>query len=880
MADLVVGTSRSREPGIPLSRLGGLPSPIGPIDAATGIKRRQPQQLQPKTEDQFDKLIQVANVSPSLAAVLRPQAAYRWLLPYLAAITPTYVESVLRGALAGNHVQAWELFDLMVDTDPEIGACVEEYCDGVMAHKVHFEPWHEDDDEPSDLALEKCKLVSSALRNMRPDPANDENALSGTIRDLLFARFHGQSVVEIDWFDTYGTGKPNYRKVPGQDQAALFPRATFWVHPVCYAYSVQGRLGLRAAIADLQDKGTQYGPANQLRRSVVEDKMSLVEPPAWNWIASQPRPSMLVDFPKNKFLISTFKSKAGTALGQSCLRRLAWWWVASNFCGDWLLNYAQLFGIPFRKASFAPGTSEPVKAEIRQMLQSCGSCGYILLPDSAELEFMESGQTAGQSPQAFLFHFADSQKRKVILHQTMTGGQHDSMGKGGGKAFGEVEADTKGECIEAGARFAAEQVNLQLIPMLLELNYGPDGGDQEAPECKLVDSEVGGLADAQRDQVLSAMMNIPATYLRRKYGVPNPGPDDEVAGVDQGTQGAQMDQQNQQFKATQKAQADQADAQRQHAQALAKTAAAAPKAGQEKQPGQQEKQPGSDDNQSMDARAAQLKAADATTGKGCLMAMVPEDQAKRFSSWAREKLEKGSGVASAFGNDSAGDGVEDEPHVTVYYGFNLGFDTSRLAKLLRRRVPLTVTLGKVTRFECPEYDVLKVDADSCDLEVLNKTIGERFADDVTPSQHEFHPHLTLAYVAKGSNKGLDGSTDFQGEQFRVGSLMFSEPEHTNRQTFTLEARNALQARRIPIHFHSKADVAQALHETVEPLIARLEAIAKVDDEQARAGLMRKLLKDLPHLTAAMLHDDSVAKAFAPEAVRRFVEKLKEEKGKS
>lgn len=641
------------------------------------------------TEDRV-QLDKISNLSPSLAAILRPQAAYRWLLPYVASITPTYVESVLRGALAGNHVQSWELFDLMCDSDPEINSCVNEYIEGVLSHKLVYEAWHEEEKEPSDLALEKQKLVSSALRGMRPDPASDENSMNGTLRDLLFARFFGQSVLEIDWHDTYGTGQLNMKRVAGLDGPVLCPRSTFWVHPVCYAWGVEGRLGLRAATGYRNPK--QIANGNQ-------DITALVEPPAWSWITSQPRPSNLQDFPKNKFLISVFKSKAGTALGGSCLRPLAWWWVASNFCGDWLLNYAQLFGIPFRKAKYEPSTSAEQKQEILQMLQSCGSAGYMMLPASAEVEFMEGGGNAGQSPQAFLFHFADSQKRKVILHQTMTGGQHDSMGKGGGKAFGEVEDDTKSQCIAAGARFAAEQINLQLIPMILELNYGKYG-DQEAPECKLVDSEVGGLVDAQTMQVVSTMVDVPASHLRRMFAIPKAGPEDEIAGVEQGTAGAQAKAAADQFQQTQKAQADQADANREHAQALAKTAAvAAPKPGAAgaapANPGQQQAQP--DDNAEMD------------------------------------------------GKNAAAAGLE-------------------------------------------------------------------------------------------------------------------------AKAYGIEA--------------SDANVAAVLHETVKPLLDRIDAIGKIEHKATRIKMMRKLLKDAPHLAAAMMHDDSLARAVAPAFVRKFAEKLAEEKGKT
>src|SRR6266436_7149279 len=118
-------------------------------------------------------------MSYGLQRILRPQAAFRWILPNLAAITPTYIEMILRGALAGNHVQQWELFDLMFDTWPELTACAQELMYGVLRKKLVYEPFHEEDEKPSDSAIERTKLVSTALRSMQPDPAKDDCALDG-----------------------------------------------------------------------------------------------------------------------------------------------------------------------------------------------------------------------------------------------------------------------------------------------------------------------------------------------------------------------------------------------------------------------------------------------------------------------------------------------------------------------------------------------------------------------------------------------------------------------------------------------------------------------------------------------------------------------------
>ncbi|MDE2096195.1 MAG: DUF935 family protein [Patescibacteria group bacterium] len=493
-------------------------------------------------------LDEVRDISPSLAAILRPQAAYRWLLPYLASITPQYVEGVLRGALAGNHVQAWELFDLMMDSDPEISACVQEYNEGVLKKKFLFTPYAEEDEEPSDTAVEKCKVVSAALRNMRPDMTCDENDLRGTVRDILAARFHGQSLLEVEWQDAL-TEQLRILEIPNLGQVAC-PRSTFWVHPVCYAWDMNGKLGLRTALTDTLDETR----AALAVKTLKQKPYSLVEPPAWNWITSQPKPSMLSPFPRNKFLIGIHKGKTGTVLGSSILRPLAFWWVASNFCGDWLLTYAELFGIPFRKATYKPGIPDNIKLEIKQMLQSMGSTGYALLPEGANLDLVEGGSNAGQSPQAFLFSFANEMKRKVILHQTMTGGQN-TAGTGAGKGGMDTESDVKDDCIAEGARYAESVINLQLVPMILEMNYG-DGGDMEAPTVKLVDDTVGGLQDAQRDQILSNIMDVPTSYMHRKYGVPKPGDDDALAGQEAGVTGSQQEFQRQQY-------ADAQDVQRQ-----------------------------------------------------------------------------------------------------------------------------------------------------------------------------------------------------------------------------------------------------------------------------------------------------------------------------
>lgn len=468
----------------------------------------------------------VQDISPSLARILRPQAAYRWLLPYLAAITPTYVEGILRGALAGNHVQAWELFDLICDTNPEIGACIGEYVDGIAGKKLIITPYAEEDEQPSDNAVENQKIVSAAFRNLRPDPANDENNLKQTMRDIAFGRFHGQSILETDYYLSDDPETLYEIDVAGVG-AITAPRCTFWVHPVCYAWTMEGRLGLRVALQNQIQEITRTAK-NQKPGQRGGAIGSMIEAPAWNWITSQPMPSYVQEFPDNKFLISIMKASSGTALKSSCLRQLAWWWVVSNFAGDWLLDLAQIFGIPFRKATYKQGTGEPQKAEAREMLQNMGSRGWCLLDERIIVEFEKAMESGAQSPQGFLVELAEKQFRKVILRQTMTG-QHGTLGKGGGQAFGETEQTVKDKCIQAGADHVADVLRDQFARSVLMVNKGEDS---ELPLISLQEEESGNLQDAQILAALAPLNNklIGVNYTRKLFSIPKPADDEDTLG--------------------------------------------------------------------------------------------------------------------------------------------------------------------------------------------------------------------------------------------------------------------------------------------------------------------------------------------------------------
>jgi phage gp29-like protein len=400
---------------------------------------------------------------PALARILRPAATSRWLMPNLGAITPQYIEQVLRGALAGNHVEQWELFDLMLDTWPELAACQAELVEGVMRKKLVVEPWCEEGEAPSDAAIERQALVSAALRRMRPDVAADENDLDGTLRDILDGWLRGTACLEIDW----------HRASAGTLGEIVAPRTTFWVAPASYGWEL-GRMRLRL-------------------------------------------PGGTMDLPPHKFLLGIHKAKAGGAMGNALMRPLAWWWCAANFASDWLLNLAQVFGLPFRWANYDPNAPQQTIDAICNMLQNMGSAGWAAFPAGTTLDLKHESLSGDNSPQGELLDRADRYARLLLLGQTMSGSQDSS--KGGGKAFGAVESKVKDERMEAAGKYACAVLNNQLLPSILALNYG------DADECPCVvlsDESEAGADDARRDAILAVMMPLSKAQLRRKYNLQEP----------------------------------------------------------------------------------------------------------------------------------------------------------------------------------------------------------------------------------------------------------------------------------------------------------------------------------------------------------------------
>lgn len=417
-----------------------------------------------------------------LHAILRPEVAARWTGWAAKDYTPERIEQVLRNGLYLDHVTQWELFWMMEDTWPELAKCLAELRRGVMQMDWRVEPWAEDDAAPTATAQERASLVSHAVWTMRPRAEEAASGFEGTLQDLLDAWAKGTSVVEIEWEMRARRGTPIW-----------CPKSTQWVHPRHYLWQPSGELALRLDAPE----------------TAVRGYAQRVE---------------TVPFPEGKFLIAQCRARSGPILGSALLRPLAWWWCATNFSAGWLLNLAQVFGLPLRWANYDPNATDAQILKICDMLERLGHAGWAAFPAGTQLDLKEPAKGAGEWPQEGLLDRADRQARLLILGQTLT----SDVGDRGSFAAGKVHAGVREEIIQGAADWAASVLNQQLVPVILRLNYGDDA---EAPEfCPAPAEQADLVAEAERIVKLAPVMPIPADWAYRRQKIPKPQAGEEVLG--------------------------------------------------------------------------------------------------------------------------------------------------------------------------------------------------------------------------------------------------------------------------------------------------------------------------------------------------------------
>ncbi len=142
---------------------------------------------------------------------------------------------------------------------------------------------------------------------------------------------------------------------------------------------------------------------------------------------------------------------------------------------------------------------------------------------------------------------------------------------------------------------------------------------------------------------------------------------------------------------------------------------------------------------------------------------LPAQAAQTVLDWTRNH------VAAQYLRDN---GIETDPHITVKYGL-LVDDSASVARVMGHFGAIRVRLGALHLFHThPDYDVLVVRVHGAKLHAAHALLSQDLPYRETFSSYA--PHLTLAYVAKGSCAHRIGQKPFESLSMTFDTLTFSD----------------------------------------------------------------------------------------------------------
>ena len=405
----------------------------------------------------------------------------------LANVTPEQVRTILRNVRTGKLEDQDRLFRLMLDTWPRLRKALNEVSGAVSRLKMEIKPAiREGQEDPTPQAIRIQEVVERALNSYSPKPGHWELDTGQMVNALIDAYAKGISVVEIVWQNENNIVSPRcYAPVPAKYLA--FPNFS-----------------------------------NEI------DRLMIAPNGANN--------SVLEDFPVDRFVIGVWSQGGAHPIYGANLRALTKYWLASIYGLGWLMQFAQLFGIPMRTAK-TDGSEEALnKAE--DMLESIGSSGWAATGPGVDFEIHSAISGSGDAlPQSHLMDVADRACDILMLGQTLT---TDNTGTGS-RALGDVHAGIRSEVLQSVSSWVASIVTSQLIPAIVRMNFGTVASE-DMPYCEMdIPVAKDEKAIAERVKIYKEIgIAMPKQWLYEELGIPMPIEGEEVFGEEMPADLAEM----------------------------------------------------------------------------------------------------------------------------------------------------------------------------------------------------------------------------------------------------------------------------------------------------------------------------------------------------
>ena len=160
---------------------------------------------------------------------------------------------------------------------------------------------------------------------------------------------------------------------------------------------------------------------------------------------------------------------------------------------------------------------------------------------------------------------------------------------------------------------------------------------------------------------------------------------------------------------------------------------------------------------------------------GCLLIRFPVADCVEIQKWVEENIAPENIITP-----------ERETHVTVLYGVKDTIPPSEIEAFCAQLPFVVLKLKSIGLFNQDLQDVLKIEVESPQLIEINRRLREYLGEhNIEPSKFAYNPHVTLAYVKKGSCDQFKGNDRFNGYVYLLKDAVYSEPNSVIKHEFKL-----------------------------------------------------------------------------------------------
>jgi len=267
----------------------------------------------------------------------------------------------------------------------------------------------------------------------------------------------------------------------------------------------------------------------------MPEKFEFIEQQRFTWLGTdgtlRKTPLLLSDqypnggeIPAWKTVFHEYGGKSGNPMRSAIYRVAAWMVLFKHYTiKDWVI-FCEVFGMPLRLGKYSPGATEDDKRALVAAITSLGTDAAGIISDSTVIEFIETVRTASSDLYQTMARFCNAEISKGVLGQTLSA----EIGERGSYAAGKVHDGIRLDLLQADGRALAATVRNQIVRPLVGFNFGWDAA---LPKYRAVFNEEEDLGKkAEWFDKLTAKVQVPASWAREQFGVPEPDDGGDLVG--------------------------------------------------------------------------------------------------------------------------------------------------------------------------------------------------------------------------------------------------------------------------------------------------------------------------------------------------------------